>query len=51
MHPRVKAVESSYLRASADLRNGSTGLVDGGRWLQGAYDTVFAPLRDPDFFA
>ena len=52
VHPRVKGVEvlPPYgLRLT--FRDGSTGIVDGRRWLHGADDTVFAPLRDPAFFA
>src|SRR5258705_330946 len=52
MHPRVKGVEvvPPYgLRLT--FRDGSTGVVDGSRWLDGADDTVFAALRDPVFFA
>jgi Protein of unknown function (DUF2442) len=52
MHPRVKGVEvlPPYgLRLT--FRDGSSGIVDGRRWLEGADGTVFAPLRDPAFFA
>ena len=52
MHPRVRAVEvfPPYgLRLT--FRDGSIGTVDGRRWLARADDTVFAPLRDPAFFA
>lgn len=52
MHPRVKDVQvlPPYgLRLT--FRDGSTGIVDGRRWVNGADDTVFAPLRDPAFFA
>ena len=52
MHPRVQAVEvlPPYgLRLT--FRDGSSGIVDGRRWLHEADGTVFAPLRDPAFFA
>jgi len=52
MHPRVKDVEviPPYgLRLT--FRDGSSGIVDGRRWLLAPIDTVFAPLRDPAFFA
>jgi len=52
MHPRVRAVEvlPPYgLRLT--FRDGSSGTVDGRGWLAGADDSVFAPLRDPAFFA
>jgi len=52
MHPRVKHVQ---VLPPYGLRltfwDGSTGIVDGRRWLQAADDTVFAPLKDPAFFA
>ncbi len=52
MHPRVKGVEvlPPYgLRLT--FRDGSSGTVDGSSWLRGPDDGVFAPLRDPAFFA
>lgn len=52
MYPRVKEVEvlPPYgLRLT--FRDGSSGIVDGSSWLGGADDGVFAPLRDPSFFA
>lgn len=52
MHPRVKGVE---VLPPYGLRltfwDGSSGIVDGRRWLQKADGTVFAQLRDPAFFA
>lgn len=52
MYPRVKEVEvlPPYgLRLT--FRDGSSGIVDGRSWLGGGDDGVFAPLRDPAYFA
>jgi hypothetical protein len=52
MHPRVTGVEVlPPYRLRLTFRDGSSGIVDGRRWLHGADGTVFAPLRDPAFFA
>ena len=52
MHPRVTGVEVvPPYQLKLTFADGSTGTVDGARWVLGKKAGVFAPLRDPALFA
>lgn len=52
MHPRVTAVEVvPPYRLTLTFADGSTGTVDGSRWVLVNDAGIFAPLRDPALFA
>lgn len=52
MHPRVTSVEVlPPYRLKLSFADGSTGIVDGARWVLGEDAGVFAELRDPTLFA
>jgi hypothetical protein len=52
MHPRITDVEVlPPYRLRLTFTDGTTGIVDGEPWVRGDNPGVFAPLRDPAFFA